>query len=1217
MIFRLEYCNKFGDAVRVDITTPGLPTVVEVEGAGDPFRLKYTPDVNDKSFRFLTTSANINIYETPEFNIDILKTSSETDIKVEMYINGVKDWVGFVLPDFFSKEIRGNAIVSMTASDRISTLKGVTLSYLPAFISIRDLAVMCLAKTGLDLPLNTMVDFLASRVGFNDFFRSEIPSQRLVDNKGRSISCYDILSSILVTSNSFLEQRKGKWYIINKLQHELGEGELYSSPNTHTTYSEVAHNFSEITKGAMRTIVPVAASVGIFHEFGGGRLHPDNYDFSKDLTGWNPVGGFTASIDNRQITGYSVAGSGIYTPTYGEATDKKYLVNNNAYQRNTNPIYLESDPIDIPYSGLGSIDVELDINGIGPKVYPNVTWKSVLRIAIIAVSDSETLTLDHGGKFIPMPSTNPPVFEKEFDRGVVLPDLIAASDTKSMKVKGVLEVGELGNYKIKVRIYGSGSGNTVIFNTANVVMRNSQEVPKGNLYKREQGSNFTKTHEIETSIFGDYITGGLNGYFYDYPIDDTSSLYSPYGNLREKWIDPTDPNREELPLLQHAVRQKGRMFSVAHDLIRGEVEMVNFDPLAIFVDCSGKRYSIVSAEVDFLRSTVNLEIEEIAYRNLIVRDFIYSYFGEGESGIKSVGGIASGSGSGGGGTGGGLTPEQLEILSWWKKDPDRENTIFTEMNAYSKLELSAYGAGDGGGSGGGIIETVYGYSNLGQTFNNDILTDTFNAYTINRINTRLIAVESGSATTINTTGTGNAITSISKAGTVITAEKGLTFALASHTHTIAQITGLQGALDLKATQSDIDTAIDEIEIGGRNLNIASNIIDGEYFDQSTGVISNEYPTLSRTPYIEIEPNTRYTVNSRFGLFQNLRVVFFDEDKNLTRGFVYGRETSIKRIYTTIANEKYITLSGSNNLGDEKHPKNYGIFKGNVGATDWTPASEDQVSDWNTTDETSFSYIKNKPTQLSEFTDNIGVGSHISNTSNPHNVTKAQVGLGNVLNVASYSKTESDGKYLPLSGGAMSGTITSTIGGTTALLHKASGTGTALARIGASTFDKGIGVSNTGELIFGDWSVVNSLSTEWDKVYHTGNFNPAKYLPLTGGTLTGNLTAPTFIGSLTGNAASATKLQTARTIWGQSFDGTGNISGALSGVTTLAMTGALSGATTITASTSVTTPKVIFNAVGWSMEQVGSELQMKHNNVLKMRFTSTGSIVAVEEITAFG
>lgn len=39
-----------------------------------------------------------------------------------------------------------------------------------------------------------------------------------------------------------------------------------------------------------------------------------------------------------------------------------------------------------------------------------------------------------------------------------------------------------------------------------------------------------------------------------------------------------------------------------------------------------------------------------------------------------------------------------------------------------------------------------------------------------------------------------------------------------------------------------------------------------------------------------------------------------------------------------------------------------------------------------------------------------------------------------------------------------------------------------------------------------------------------------------------------------NAGSATRLQTARTLWGQSFDGTGNVSGSLTGVTDISMTG---------------------------------------------------------------
>ena len=46
----------------------------------------------------------------------------------------------------------------------------------------------------------------------------------------------------------------------------------------------------------------------------------------------------------------------------------------------------------------------------------------------------------------------------------------------------------------------------------------------------------------------------------------------------------------------------------------------------------------------------------------------------------------------------------------------------------------------------------------------------------------------------------------------------------------------------------------------------------------------------------------------------------------------------------------------------------------------------------------------------------------------------------------------------------------------------------------------------------------------------------------------------YSGSLIGNASSATKLQTARTIWGQNFDGTQNVSGNMTGVGNITMSG---------------------------------------------------------------
>ena len=50
----------------------------------------------------------------------------------------------------------------------------------------------------------------------------------------------------------------------------------------------------------------------------------------------------------------------------------------------------------------------------------------------------------------------------------------------------------------------------------------------------------------------------------------------------------------------------------------------------------------------FLRSKIDVVLEQIKYGSLKKRDFIYSYFSEGEDGISSVGGISGGGSSGGG-----------------------------------------------------------------------------------------------------------------------------------------------------------------------------------------------------------------------------------------------------------------------------------------------------------------------------------------------------------------------------------------------------------------------------------------------------------------------------------------------------------------------------------------------------------------------------------------
>ena len=139
-------------------------------------------------------------------------------------------------------------------------------------------------------------------------------------------------------------------------------------------------------------------------------------------------------------------------------------------------------------------------------------------------------------------------------------------------------------------------------------------------------------------------------------------------------------------------------------------------------------------------------------------------------------------------------------------------------------------------------------------------------------------------------------------------------------------------------------------------------------------------------------------------------------------------------------------------------------------------------------------------------------------------------------------------YLPLTGGTMAGNIVLPTG----YNLRDSEANTLLGTDGSSNFKLGAT----------SWALVlrsNGTATINGKtIYHAGNFNPADYLPLSGGTISGQLNVTNINGyapitsgniasqsvSYAASAGSATKLATARTIWGQSFDGSGDIGGHL-------------------------------------------------------------------------
>lgn len=150
-------------------------------------------------------------------------------------------------------------------------------------------------------------------------------------------------------------------------------------------------------------------------------------------------------------------------------------------------------------------------------------------------------------------------------------------------------------------------------------------------------------------------------------------------------------------------------------------------------------------------------------------------------------------------------------------------------------------------------------------------------------------------------------------------------------------------------------------------------------------------------------------------------------------------------------------------------------------------------------------------------------------------------------------------------GGLSGTLTGSLSGnaTTATTLQTSRT------INGTSFNGSANITTSYWGTTRTFYINDPSGAHYNSYSVNGSGNVDMYLP---STMTGfsSITSTTFRGSLSGNASSAstaTKLTTARTIWGQSFNGTANVSGSLTGVASITASGNITAAGAITAKSS--------------------------------------------------
>ena len=559
--------------------------------------------------------------------------------------------------------------------------------------------------------------------------------------------------------------------------------------------------------------------------------------------------------------------------------------------------------------------------------------------------------------------------------------------------------------------------------------------------------------------------------------------------------------------------------------------------------------------------------------------------------------------------------------------------IKIDGNLYATGGITAYGAGASTTSGGGGLNgSVKSYSNA-LKLTSESLSEIASAYSIKALDSRISSLEGGSAMNVSVSGSGNAVTAISKSGTTIIVTKGTTF-LTSHQSLASYLTKTDAASlyqpkgnYLTAHQS-LDGYVNEVATSGTGNAITSvsksgkklTFTKGATFLTSHQSLAN-YVTindsrLSDSRYPKFANGTWYLVgddayigdhnfsgyfcvksandSTRVGIslwnraendYANL---WFDNTNiNLDKQLVMNNKRIwIQGVGTAGGNNNRLTLVAGMPSGLVYNTSCRGtiLYSNGIAFADPYNGNSNNDSGW----------IRHLETSVNSGTLEIAVGDDASNEQihfRWYNTNSSAETIVHDITVpratGTLALTSQIPTSLPANGGnadkldgyhanglltALSNSdkgISITVGGTTKSISNisvnyASSAGNADTVDGyhessflryrgsyedASVTKDGVGVygwahTNTGHNNFheswGDIINIQGFST-WRTRFDIGTSGRIRIVH---GINTTTATQVGYLAYLHDNVASATKLQTPRTIWGQSFDGTGNVNGTI-------------------------------------------------------------------------
>lgn len=478
------------------------------------------------------------------------------------------------------------------------------------------------------------------------------------------------------------------------------------------------------------------------------------------------------------------------------------------------------------------------------------------------------------------------------------------------------------------------------------------------------------------------------------------------------------------------------------------------------------------------------------------------------------------------------------------------NTTTNEVaNLYTSGGVSAYGVGTSSSSGGGLNGSVKSYSNA-LKLTSESLSEIASAYSIKALDSRISSLEGGSATSIETTGSGNAVTSVSKSGTKITFTKGSTFSLNGHTHDFITVGANQTITATQYTNSRLSVR-PYYNSGGPT--IYGNILEVVSGNSGGGQLGMEW-SGSQTKTDGTDTNVgklyyRSKRDNKAGWTVWKRLAFAEE---LAWGNISGKPTSLSG-YGITDGVNAVSVTGSGNAVTAASVSGHTLTL-TKGATYLT--SHQSLSNYYTKSSVDSLLNGKSATSHTHSVKINGVTKTIAATGG------TAVDLGTYLtshqSLADYAKKSeiptkvsqltNDTGYITSSGSCAYATSAGNADKVDGY-HESSFLRYRGEYGDASVTKDGVGVygwahTNEGHNNFhesyGDIINIQGYST-WRTRFDIGTSGRIRIMH---GINTTTATQVGYLAYLHDNVASATKLRTPRTIWGQSFDGTGNVNGTI-------------------------------------------------------------------------